>query len=234
MRETTELRQGARLDVEQQHARAAQVAAELVAGARADADAMLERARRALAEADVEIAARREAAERADAERHEAARVQTARLVADAEAHAAEAEERVVRALQHAERVRRDAAAQAQELLAQARATADRVITEARESADRAVTEALTEAERERSTAQRQVAALSRQRESVAAYLDELRSLLGDDAVPSREALDRASRANERFVAGVRAAGATAPESSGTAVDGHVARRPLRRTAPSA
>jgi hypothetical protein len=172
---------------------------DLVATARAEADAMLEEARRAAATADLEIAERRWAAEHADADRHEVARRQTEQLVADAEAHAAEAEQRVVRALEQAERVRRDAAAQAQELLAQARQTADRVVDEARQAADRAVDEARTEAERERTTAQTEVAELGRQREAVAAYLDELRSVLGDGTLSGREALDRASRAGERF-----------------------------------
>ena len=53
--------------------------------------------------------------------------------------------------------------------------------------------------DRERSAAQRQVDDLNRQREAITTYLDELRSLLGGDPIPSRRTLEKASAAEESF-----------------------------------
>jgi hypothetical protein len=59
----------------------------------------------------------------------------------------------------------------------------------------------MTEAERERTTSQRQVEDLNRQRESITSYLDELRSLLGHEPVPSKAALEKAAKAEAAFSA---------------------------------
>ena len=57
----------------------------------------------------------------------------------------------------------------------------------------------MTEAERERTTAQRQVEDLNHQRESITSYLDELRSLLGHEPVPTTAALEKAAKAEAAF-----------------------------------
>src|SRR5690606_28305129 len=105
----------------------------------------------------------------------------------------------VANALEQAERVRRDAEAHAKELMSNARRNADRVVAEAREHAERTLSEAMTEAERERTTAQRQVEDLNRQREAITVYLDELRSLLTHEPMPSRQTLERAQDAEARY-----------------------------------
>ena len=82
-----------------------------------------------------------------------------------------------------------------------ARRNADRVVSEAREHAEKSLSESMVEAERERTTAQRQVEDLNRQREAITSYLDELRNLLGNDPVPSRLTLQRASQSEANFAA---------------------------------
>ena len=115
----------------------------------------------------------------------------------DAEAHAAEAEQRVAKALAQADKVRTDAEQHAKELLSNARRNADRVVAEAREHAEKQISDSMIESERERTSATRQVEDLNRQRESITSYLDELRNLLGHN--PDRATLERASRAEAAF-----------------------------------
>src|SRR5690625_2930855 len=55
----------------------------------------------------------------------------------------------------------------------------------------------MSEAERERTTAQRQVNDLNRQREAITGYLDELRSLLGQDPAPNEQMLARVAQVEE-------------------------------------
>jgi hypothetical protein len=105
-------------------------------------------------------------------------------LIAEANARAEEAEERVAQALARAEKLRHDADQQASDLLANARRNADRVLQDARSFAERTLSEAVEEAERERISVQRQVDDLNRQRESITGYLEELRGLLGATPMP--------------------------------------------------
>ena len=194
-RDVAELRESTRVEVERLVTEAQRTAAELTATAKAKADALVRQTEQALAEAELSIAARHEEAERSDADRHATARGETERLVRDAEAHATEAEQRVAKALEQAEKVRIDAETHAKELLSNARRNADRVVAEAREHAENSLSEAMTESERERTSAQRQVEDLNRQRESITSYLDELRNLLGNDPMPSKQTLERAQKA---------------------------------------
>jgi cell division septum initiation protein DivIVA len=105
------------------------------------------------------------------------------------EAHAAEAEQRVVEALAHADDVRAEAEAHSKDNLASARSTADRLVSDAREMSDQILSDAMSMAERERITAHRQVEELNRQRESITAYLDELRGLLGANRLADAQRL---------------------------------------------
>src|SRR5690606_14767797 len=130
-----------------------------------------------------------------------------------------EAEQRVANALEQAERIRRDADAHAKELLSNARRNADRVVAEAREHAERTLSDAMTEAERERTTAQRQVEDLNRQREAITSYLDELRNLLGNDPGLTSRMLEEAGAAEARFAASGMAARIEAPTGAGGPAD---------------
>ena len=93
----------------------------------------------------------------------------------------------------------------------------------------------MTEAERERTTAQRQVEDLNRQRESITSYLDELRHLLGNDPVPSLSTLERAEKAEAEFAASrtapARTKATARPQAQGAPTAPGVA-RPKGRPAP--
>jgi len=130
-------------------------------------------------QATLEIAAAHEQAAQEDSDAHEATRERIREMQEQAQVQAQEAEERLQEALSRAEEVRartdaearkrqEEAVTQAEETLAQARIEAEQIISDARADAD--VTAQV---------AARQLQELERQRDSVAAYLTEMRGVLG-------------------------------------------------------
>ena len=117
-------------------------------------------------------------------------------MVADAKARANEAEAQLAEALERAEQARRDAEEHARTLLSNARHNADDIVSGAREHAETIISEAVTDAERERALANKEVAELNQQRESITAYLDELRTLLAADPVQNLAAASKLAKAH--------------------------------------
>ena len=111
--------------------------------------------------------------------------------VADAQARAELAEERLAAALERAEVTRRESEVHSQSLLSNARNNADEIVSESREHAEGIISEAVADAERERAAAQHEVEELNRQRESITGYLDDLRSLLSNDPIGNLAAATR-------------------------------------------
>jgi len=161
--------------------------AELLRTARDQADAIRHAIAQERAEVDLELAAHREAIERANAEMFDQAKAEADGLLADAASFAKEAEERVADAMTRADAELADAERRASDQLESARRTADRLVADARDRAQQLLADARRAAERERSSAHREIEDLERQRESITAYLDELRGILGSSAVPNVE-----------------------------------------------
>jgi cell division septum initiation protein DivIVA len=126
-------------------------------------------------------------------------------MVADAHQRADEAEARLSAALERAEESRREAEAHARTLLGNARNNADEIVAEAREHAEKIISEAVTDAERERSLAMREVEELNRQRESITSYLDDLRSLLGQEPATGLAAASKRQAQQEEAEAAAQA-----------------------------
>ena len=168
-----ELRGAAKRDIEQMRA-----------GRGGRLDEVRTRADKELTELELALAATREQAEREDSERHEAAVPETQKLVTEGETRAADAETRAKSAHELAEQVRREADAQAKALVSGARRNAAQLVAEAKSHAEMLVGEAEAEAARVQTTAKREVADLTRQRDSITGHLTQLRSLLGAMSVP--------------------------------------------------
>ena len=152
--------------------------------AEARLDEVRTRADKELTELELALAAKREHAEREDTERHEVAISETQKLVTEAEARAADADKRAKSAHDRAEQVRREADEQAKALVSGARRNSDQLVAEAKAHADMLLGEAKSEAVRIQTTARREVADLTRQRDSITGHLTQLRTLLGAMSVP--------------------------------------------------
>jgi F0F1-type ATP synthase membrane subunit b/b' len=138
-------------------------------------------AQRAQAEAEFEIqlAARREEAERQEAERLSAAQSATQKLVSEAEQRASTAEQRAAKASAQADQTRRDADQHARQLVSNAKKNADQIVSQAKAQAEGLLAETKADAERRRAAAQREVDDLTRQKDSIASHLAQVRQLLG-------------------------------------------------------
>src|SRR5699024_5331728 len=90
------------------------------------------------------------------------------------------AEARVAAALEKAEDIRAKAEEQAAQTIADATATADRMIRDAKQGSELLRSETSAKVDREQRAAKRELDELNQQRESITAYLDELRGLLGE------------------------------------------------------
>jgi hypothetical protein len=158
---------------------------------RAEAEARLDevrtRADKELTELELALTGKREQAEREDSERHEVAVAKTQKLVTEAEARATDADSRAKAAHDRAEQVRREADDQAKALVSGARRNADQLVTEAKAHAEMLLGEAKSEAVRIQTTARREVADLTRQRDAITGHLTQLRNLLGTMSLPSAE-----------------------------------------------
>jgi len=150
-------------------------------------------AQRAQSEAEFEIAlaARREEAERQEAERLAAAQSATQKLVSEAEQRASTAEQRAAKASAQADQTRRDADQHARQLAGNAKKNADQIAGQAKAQADQLLTEVKADAERRHAAAQREVDELTRQKDSIASHLAQVRQLLGGQ-VPSTDAVQAA------------------------------------------
>ena len=102
--------------------------------------------------------------------------------------------------MQRAERLLTDTDAVVRRRQEDARRTAEATISAAEVEAQQLREAARAEAQAERAAAQRTVEKLERQRESVAAYLDEMRGLLGSraaDAISGLQALEEEEETRE-------------------------------------
>lgn len=136
---------------------------------------------------ELELAERREKAEREEGERHDAAIAATQKLVTDAEQRAKNADARAKETEARADTRRKESEAEASETMAKAKSFADRTMADARSEAEQLLFEARTHAEVTKQTAEREVADLTRQRDTVTAQLNQLREMLSGlaGAVPT-------------------------------------------------
>ena len=110
-------------------------------------------------------------------------------MVAAAKAQVADAEKHLGETLQRAERLLTDTDAVVRRRQEDARRAAEATIAAAEGEAEQVREAARIEAQAERAAAQRTVERLERQRESIAAYLEEMRGLLGSETATGLEGL---------------------------------------------
>jgi len=122
---------------------------------------------------------RREEAEPQEAERLAAAQSATQKLVSEAEQRASTAEQRAAKASAQADQARRDADSHARQLVSIAKKNADQIVSGTKTQADQLLAETKADAERRRAAAQREVDELTRQKDSIATHLAQVRQLLG-------------------------------------------------------
>jgi hypothetical protein len=120
------------------------------------------------------------------------------------------AEQRAAKASAQADQTRRDADAHARQLVSNAKKNADQIVTAAKAQADQLHAETKADAERRRAAAQREVDELTRQKDSIATHLAQVRQLLdgqmpGMDPAPPKPAI----------VAGAAPSGAPSNGTSG-------------------
>ncbi len=186
-REVTDMRATARREVEELRGNAKRDIEQMRAEAEARLDEVRTRADKELTELELALTGKREQAEREDSERHEVAVTKTHKLVTEAEARAADADNRAKSAHDRAEQVRREADEQAKALVSGARRNSDQLVAEAKAHSDMLLGEAKSEAVRIQTTARREVADLTRQRDAITGHLTQLRNLLGAMSLPSGE-----------------------------------------------
>ena len=160
---------------------------------RSQAQRILEesQARRAQAEAEFEIqlAARREQAEGQEAGQLAAAQSATQKLVFEAEQRASTAEQRAAKASAQADQTRRDADEYARQLVGNAEKNAGQLAGQAKTQAAQLLAEVNADAERRRAANDLEVDDLTRQRDSIASHLAQVRQLLpGMNAVQAAPA----------------------------------------------
>jgi hypothetical protein len=163
---------------------------DIVRAARREADEIRRReqflleqseALRSQAEADleVELAARREAADREEAVRLGDAQAATRKLVQEAERRAADAEKRAAEATTQAEQARRDAKADAKKELADAHRKAELVIAQAKDDGKQLLADIEADGDKRRAAIKKELDELTRQKNDVDAKLAQMRQLFG-------------------------------------------------------
>jgi paraquat-inducible protein B len=140
------------------------------------------------AEFEIQLATRREQAERQEAERLAAAQSATQKFVFEAEQRASTAEERAAKANAQADQTRRDADQHARQLVGNAEKNADQIAGQAKTQAEQLLAEVNADAERRRAATHREVDDLTRQKDSIASHLAQVRQLLpGMNAVQAAQ-----------------------------------------------
>ena len=189
-RDIAKLRTSTEREVAQLKATAKRERDEILTTSKRQADEMRSQAQRILeeseaqraqaeAEFEIQLAARREEAERQEAERLSAAQSATQKLVSEAEQRASTAEQRAAKASAQTDQTRRDADSHARQLVSNAKKNADQIVSQAKTQADQLLAETKADAERRRAVAQREVDELTREKDSIATHLAQVRQLLG-------------------------------------------------------
>ena len=116
---------------------------------------------------------------RQEAERLAAAQSATQKLVSEAGQRASTAEQRAAKASAQADQTRRDADSHARQLVSNAKKNADQIVGGAKTQAGQLLAETRADAERRRAAVQRDVDELTRQKDSIAAHLAQVRQVVG-------------------------------------------------------
>ena len=98
---------------------------------------------------------------------------------------------RDAKASAQADQTRRDADSHARQLVSNAKKNADQIVSQAKSQADQLLAETKADAERRRAAAQREVDELTRQKDSIATHLAQVRQLLGGQ-LPGMDAVQAA------------------------------------------
>jgi vacuolar-type H+-ATPase subunit H len=142
------------------------------------------------------------------------------------------------KASSQAEQTRRDADQHARQLVSNAKKNADQILSQAKQQADQLLAETKSEAERQRTSAQRHVDDLNKQKESVAAHLAQISQLLGtqmpglSDALKPAPAVPAVASSPARAVTAAPAPAGGAQRHAGARGRARPA-RPSRRRATS-
>ncbi|MFE6508940.1 hypothetical protein ACFVDI_15420 [Nocardioides sp. NPDC057767] len=139
--------------------------------ARAGADREVQEARRMLS-------VERERLAREAADHHDQAMAETARIVAEGETRAADAEERARIAAQHVADQRAELAKESEGIISRARRDAEAVLSKARAEADHLASTATVEAEKGLAIIKAEVDRLTKRRDAIAAQLSSLTDLV--------------------------------------------------------
>src|SRR5699024_9473747 len=212
--ELSELRAAAEKEAADLRAEAKTEAEETVAAAQAQADELLaaakardEASKKARNEFEVELAAKRKEAESERKKRYDEAQAENKKLIEEAQARAAKADSEAKQAAERAEKTRTDAVKKADDIIADGKSRAQTLISEARATAEATIEESAAEAKRNVASAQPQVDLLTKQRKTITAQLDQLRSLFampgvmgGDNVDPAKA--ESASHATEQIADG--------------------------------
>lgn len=163
---------------------AQKAAADLRAKSTTEADAIVAEARRkydqakkAASAVEVDMANKRQQAEKAEKERFTTASAENNKLIAEAQARAKKADDEARAAAQRAETTRVEAVEKADRIIADGRKRAQELIAESRVTAEATIEESAAEAKRNLSSAQSQVDLLTKQRRTITAQLEQLRSM---------------------------------------------------------
>ena len=111
--------------------------------------------------------------------------------MSEAEQRASTAEQRAAKASAQADQTRRDADQHAQQLAGTAKENAGQIVGQATAQAGQLLAEVKADAERRQAAAQREVDELTRQKDSIASHLAQVRQLLGGQ-VPGMDAVQAA------------------------------------------
>jgi paraquat-inducible protein B len=140
------------------------------------------------AEFEIQLATRKEQTERQEAERLAAAQSATQKLVFEAEQRASTAEQRAAKANAQADQAHRDADQYARQLVGNAEKNADQIAGQAKTQAGQLLAEVNADAERRRAATRCEVDDLTRQKDSIASHLAQVRQLLpGMNAVQAAQ-----------------------------------------------
>jgi vacuolar-type H+-ATPase subunit E/Vma4 len=101
-----------------------------------------------------------------------------------------------------ADQTRRDADQHARQLVSNAKKNADQIVTGAKTQADQLLSEVKADAERRRAAAQREVDELTRQKDSIASHLAQVRQLLGGQLPGGVDPAVSAAQAKPAIAAG--------------------------------
>ena len=115
----------------------------------------------------------------------------TQKLVSEAKQRASTAEQRAAKASAQADQTRRDADQHARQLAGNAKKNADQMVGQAKTQAEQLLAEVKADAERRRAATQREVDDLTRQKDSIASHLAQVRQLLGGQ-LPGMDAVQAA------------------------------------------